>query len=595
MARRLARAAAVALAAAGIALGALALGVLDGLDGQATDARFALRGERPVRDVAVVAIDDTSFGELKRRWPFPRSLHARVIDRLRAAGARQIAYDVQFTEPTSPGQDGALYDAVARARHVVLSTTEVGAGGATDVLGGDENLRRAGARAGHTGAPAESDGIIRRVEQRVDGLESFPVAAAEAATGRRIRDGALRDGRALIDFSGGPGTVPSLSFSRVLSGRFDPALVRGRVVVVGASAPSLQDVHHTSTAREQVMSGPELQAAAISTALRGFPLRSAPPAVSLIGLLLLALAAPLASLRLRPLAIGLIAAGALAAYAVAAQLLFEAGLVVWVAAPVLALALGTLGALGLRLAAEGAERRRTREAFARFVPESVVKELVDHGEGGRRLPARRLEATVLFCDLRGFTALAESVSAERVMELLDRYLTAMSEAVLDNGGTVVSFMGDGLMAVFGSPIARDDHAVVALAAAREMLERRLPAFNTWLAASGLTRVRMGVGLNSGPVMSGTVGSDRRLEYAAVGDTTNVAARIEGMTKDRGGGLLLSGATYELLGDAAQALQPAGVAELRGRAEAVELWTLRQGRGLHLVEQPASEPSRPAAS
>jgi adenylate cyclase len=590
MARRLGLAAAVALAAAGIALGGAAVGIFDGLEGQAIDGRFAVRGERPVKDVAVVAIDDRSFGELKRRWPFPRSMHGRVIDQLRKAGARQVAYDVQFTEPSSAREDGALFDAVGRAGHVVLSTTEVGSHGSTNVLGGDANLRAAGARAGHTGAPADGDGIIRRLAARVDGLESFPVASAEAATGRQLHNAALSGGRALIDFPGGPGTVPSLSFSRVLSGRFDPALVRGRVVVVGASAPSLQDVHHTSTAREQVMSGPELQAAAISTALRGFPLRRAPLALSLLGLLLMALVAPLASLRLRPLAIGLAAAGALAAYPVGAQLLFGAGQVVWVAAPMLALVLGTLGALGLRLAAEGRERRRTREAFARFVPESVVEELVDRGDGGRRLPARRLEATVLFCDLRGFTAVAEGLGAERVMELLNRFLTSMSEAVLDNGGTVVSFLGDGLMAVFGSPVPREDHARAALSAAREMLEQRLPAFNAWLGESELGSLRMGVGLNSGPVMSGTVGSERRLEYAAVGDTTNVAARIEDMTKDRGGGLLLSGATYELLGDAAQALQLAGVTGLRGRARAVELWTLRPERPLHLVEETASRPA-----
>ena len=173
------------------------------------------------------------------------------------------------------------------------------------------------------------------------------------------------------------------------------------------------------------------------------------------------------------------------------------------------------------------------------------------------------------------------------MELLNRYLTAMSEAVLDEGGTVVSFMGDGLMAVFGSPIARPDHASAALAAAREMLERRLPDFNEWLAERELSALRMGVGLNSGAVMSGTVGSERRLEYAAVGDTTNVAARIESMTRDRGGGLLLSAATYELLTpQEARALEPAGVAELRGRSGTVELWTLRGTRpALRLLEAP----------
>jgi adenylate cyclase len=571
MRSRLAAATAVALAAASLTLLAGFAGMLDRLEGQAIDARFDLRGEREANDVAVVAIDAETFGALSRRWPFPRSDHARVVDRLRAAGVRQIAYDVQFTEPTRPREDLALYDAVARAGDVVLSTTEVDRG-RTNVLGGDANLRDADARAGHTGTPADPDGVIRRVSPSVDGLDTFAVAAAESATGREVRDEALDDGRALIDFPGPPGTVPTVPFSQVLSGRFDERLLRGRVVVVGATAPSLQDVHHTSTARSVVMSGAELQASAISTALRGFPLREAPGLCGALVAVLMALLAPLASLRFRLLGIAALAAAALIAYAVAAQLLFGAGLVVPVAGPVLALALGTMGALGMRVAAEARARRRTREAFSRFVPEPVVRELVDRGETVRGLPGRRVEATVLFCDLRGFTAIAETLPAERVLEMLNRYLTTMSEAILDNGGTVVSFQGDGLMAVFGTPVEGPDHARDAFAAAKEMLGPRLAAFNAWLAERDLEPLEMGVGLNSGPVMSGTVGSDRRLEYAAVGDTTNVAARLENLTKERGGGLLMSGKTRKLLGNE-PGVVPAGETSLRGRTASVALWTI----------------------
>src|SRR3954471_21681605 len=150
---------AVAAAVVAVALGFRLFGVLDRVEGAGVDARFELRGQNPRHDVAVVAIDDTTFSELGGRWPFPRSLHARVIDRLRAAGARQIAYDVQFTEPSADGrQDVALLDAVARARHVVLSTTEVDPHGRTNVLGGDANLRGAGARAANTGLPNGSGG-----------------------------------------------------------------------------------------------------------------------------------------------------------------------------------------------------------------------------------------------------------------------------------------------------------------------------------------------------------------------------------------------------------------------------------------------------
>src|SRR4051812_29001691 len=165
---------AVALSAAAVAFAVQATGLVDRLEGDTVDARFELRGKKPANDVAVVAVDDTTFSELAVRWPFPRSLHARVIDRLRKAGARQIAYDVQFTEPTKPREDQALLDAVVRARHAVLSTTEVDAHGHTAVLGGDDQLRQVGARAANTGVFNEAGGVVRRFRYSVDGLKTFP-------------------------------------------------------------------------------------------------------------------------------------------------------------------------------------------------------------------------------------------------------------------------------------------------------------------------------------------------------------------------------------------------------------------------------------
>jgi adenylate cyclase len=264
---------------------------------------------------------------------------------------------------------------------------------------------------------------------------------------------------------------------------------------------------------------------------------------------------------------------ALALYALAAYVAFRAGLVVAVATPALALLAGTLGALGLRVAAESRERRRTRDLFGRFVPQAVVDELLDEPGAERRLAGRRLDSTVMFCDLRGFTTFAESLPAERVLGVLNRYLSEMSEAILDHGGTVVSYMGDGIMAVFGSPLARDDHAQIGFEAACEMLDTRMPRVNAWLREQGLSEFRMGIGLNSGPVMSGTVGSDRRLEYAAIGDTTNVAARIEAATKEQNGGLLLADSTRSALSDGAERLVRRGELDVRGRSGGVVVWTL----------------------
>src|SRR5919205_1042165 len=227
----------VGVAMALVAVLAYATGAAAPLERNSVDLRFALRGPQAPGEVVVVQIDDKTFDQLNQRWPFPRSVHARLIDRLRAAGARTIAYDVQFTEPTEPREDNALISAVARAHGTVLATTEVGDDGSTRVFGGDAVLRQVGARAGNSSLVADPGGVFRRFPFEIDGLESFGVATAEAATGRQI-DSAVFGGRsAWIDFRGPPGTIPTFSFSDVLAGRVKPESLRNRIVVVGASAP----------------------------------------------------------------------------------------------------------------------------------------------------------------------------------------------------------------------------------------------------------------------------------------------------------------------------------------------------------------------
>ena len=262
-------------------------------------------------------------------------------------------------------------------------------------------------------------------------------------------------------------------------------------------------------------------------------------------------------------------------YLVAAQLAFDAGWIVPVVAPLAALAAGLVGTLLVFWLSATFERARTRDAFARFVPDAVVDQVLTRAteEGDPRLGGERMDATVMFSDLRGFTSFAEALEPEQVIEILNRYLTAMSEAILDHGGTLVAYMGDGIMAVFGAPVASDDHPDRALAAARDMLDR-LDEFNDWMREHGLgDGFKMGIGLQLGPVMSGNVGSERRLEYAAIGDTTNTAARLEAMTK---------GTPYQLYVPSRRATdwprrrRSSSSCELdvRGREHAIRVWGLR---------------------
>lgn len=220
------------------------------------------------------------------------------------------------------------------------------------------------------------------------------------------------------------------------------------------------------------------------------------------------------------------------------------------------------------------ERERVRETFSRFVPEPVVDEVLRRTDDDLRLPGVRVAGTVMFSDLRAFTTFAETTPAHEVIEVLNNYLTEMSDAILDNGGTLVAYMGDGIMAVFGAPIEAEDHADRALTAAREMLRKRLPRFNRWLRKNGFQHdFRMGIGLSSGPLMSGTVGSSRRLEYAAIGDTTNTASRLESMTKQTSHSILISEATRRLLRQPPNDLVFVDEVEVPGKRSKIKLWTL----------------------
>jgi adenylate cyclase len=220
------------------------------------------------------------------------------------------------------------------------------------------------------------------------------------------------------------------------------------------------------------------------------------------------------------------------------------------------------------------ERERVRYLFSRFVPEHVVDEVLSRTDDDLRLAGVTLEATVMFSDLRGFTAFAERLPADTVIDVLNCYVREMSDEILDNGGTLASFSGDGIMAVFGAPIETAEHADHALAAAGAMLRARLPRFNEWLTDRGLPGgFRMGVGLCSGPTISGTVGSERRLEYATVGDTANTASRLEAMTKGTPYSLLVADSTRRLLRRPPDDLLFVDELPVRGRQVPIRIWTL----------------------
>jgi adenylate cyclase len=569
----------VGLGMAGLALVAFGTHLFRGLELGTVDVRFSTRGEQAApKNIAVVAIDADTFSDfnsagLAGRYPFRRRRFARVIDNLSKDGAKVIAYDIQFTEQTTADDDTALIESVARAGNVVLATTEVDEQGHTNVFGGDDVVRQVGARVGNGNFPTDSGGFIRRVAFKVDKLKSFSLVAAERATGKTITPAAFGH-RATnwIDYRGAPGTFETHSFSKVYFGRFERGTFRGKIVVVGPSAPTLQDIHPTSSG--DGMSGAEVQANAISTALRDFPLKSVPGWLNVLLIVGLGLLAPLASLRLSLAWTLVLAISAAALYVVVTQIAFQLGWVLSFVYPFGSLVLASIGSLGAHYLLAAFERERVRDVFSRFVPESVVEQVLARTDKDLRLGGVSLTGTIMFTDLRGFTTFSESLPAPRVIEAVNYYLSEMTEAILAHEGTLVSYEGDGIMAVFGAPIEQEDHADRAVSTAREMLVERLPRFNAWLREMELGNgFKMGIGLNTGPFMSGNVGSERRLEYTVIGDATNTASRLQGMTKGEAYLCYIADSTREALTREVDDLVFVDELDVRGRQEKVRIWSI----------------------
>ncbi len=581
------------LAAIAGTLALAAAGAVERLEFQSIDTRFAIRGsEGAPKDVVVVGVDAKTFrsraeGGIGEQWPFARYRHAQVVDELVRDGARVIAYDVQFTEPSPTGKqsdDERLFEAVFEATQagypVVLATTEVDPDGSTAVFGDDATRRELGAGVGNAIMPGDPGGVVRRVPYEHDGLRSFAVNTARAVQGKAPPRSEFDDGGPLIAFPGPPGTIPTYSFSDVALGKFPRGTFNDKVVIVGATAPSLQDLSATSTSGNGLTPGPELQAAAIQTILSGFPLKEAPDWIAVLLMVLFALIPPLLGMRRLPIVrvrvppvvgflIALVIGGV---YLVIAQFAFNGGRVLPVALPLTALFLSAIFTLAALLLVEASDKRRIHDLFSRFVPEKVVNQVVANADEELRLGGESRNATVLFSDLRGFTTYSETRPPADVIDILNGYLSEMTDAILDAGGTLVAYMGDGIMAVFGAPLDQSDHCDRALRAGRDMLTR-LDRYNRE-ELKGQEPFRMGVGLNTGEVISGNVGSERRLEYTVIGDITNTAARIEGLTKGTPYGLLMAQSTVDGLAETPPDIEFHEDLAIRGRSDTVRLWGVR---------------------
>ncbi|MEO4001483.1 adenylate/guanylate cyclase domain-containing protein [Mesorhizobium sp. CAU 1732] len=539
----------------------------------------ALPDDAPI----IVAIDESSLAEIGLQWPWPRELHARLIESLRAAGARAIGMDIIFADPTRPQADAAL--AAVMGPEIVLAADEtfVETPQSSQLIRVEPlaALTDAGAVPGIASISLDGDGTLRRMPaypdsfaRRLRGIASGE--AGEAASG-------------LVQVYGPARTYQTVSYYQALDPPefLPPDTFRDRIVIVGLSlqnAPTIAaggaDAYATSHtwSTGRLVAGAEIQATLYDNLRPGVLIQPAPEPIRLLGVVVAIALAAFAVWRgsgRKTLVIGL---GALALLVTGSFLLLHgARFYMPPVAPALAFILVASAQSAWDYAAESRQRREIVRAFSQYLSPILVDRLASDPTQ-LKLGGERRTLSVLFADVRGFTTLAERMKddPERLTNIVNRLLDPLSRIVLEEGGTIDKYIGDCIMAFWNAPLDEPDHAAKAVAAGLRM-EGVLVALNEELAAEAqpgddVIRLGIGVGINTGDCIVGNMGSRLRFDYSALGDAVNLAARLESKTRDYGVPVIVGPETAGLVAGRFALTELDRIA-VKGRSEATPIYAV----------------------
>jgi len=599
--------------------------------------------------IAIVEINDDSIRRMEPlvgRWPWPRLVHAQLIDYLSAGGARVIAYDVLFaehdrhkfmvgdTEWTGEESDRALVDATKKAGNVVHAAEASSAALATagrsptrpdgciehrpTMTPPFEELANVARAVGHTLFVIDSDGPLRRTSPlvEVDGrsvpslaliatmlssdLKSEEVSVRNEALNigsfvvplvpERIADYENKDARAcraLIAWRGpaqnpaGLPTFESFSFYDLFYSQqqalenqkpqIDPATFRDRVVVVGVTAQGLHEVF-TTPFGEGAIAGPEVHANIIDAWQSHRTIAPGPGWHGVIQTLLLALFVALVGMYANAWITGAAAVAALGALAWLSVSMFAIGAWIPVTVPGLAIVFAFVGDLAWKYVVEGREKRQIKKLFSRYVAKDVYDQLLADPSRAALGGARR-NMTVLFSDVRGFTTLSEKGRPEDVVRQLNEYFSRMVQVLFEHRGTLDKFVGDMVMALFGAPLDDPDHAEHAVQTALAM-SVALDELNREWQSQGRLPLDIGIGINTGDMVAGNIGSDTIMSYTVIGDAVNLGSRLESLNKEYGTRIIISEATRARL-KGRYDIRPLGEVVVKGKSEAVAIFEVKQ--------------------
>ncbi len=593
------------------------------------------RPSAPADGIALVFIDNYSLQRMEPqvgRWPWPRMAHAMVIDFLAAAGARVIVYDIVFaerdlrkfmvgdTEWTGEESDAALVDSTRQAGNVIHAAEAAGAAliDASREIAVDFSapalntklpaaacvetrprlsppfpaLAQASRAIGHTLFIYDSDGPLRRIAPIVSvGDRTIPsLSLAAASLAGTVATPAVNQDQgqcaALVPWRGpalNPNGQPTFSYysfyellysqQQRLEGHqpgIDPALFKDRIVIVGGNAEGLNE-NFTTPFPQGEINGPEVHANMIDALLAHRSIVRSPAWVTVMLTLAGAGIVGGAGLFLNAWLTGVVALSAAAILVWQSVSFFARGTWMPLTVPVLAIVFAFVGDLAWKYFVEGRDKRLIKKLFSRYVSKDVFDQLVADPSLAALGGARR-HMTVLFSDIRGFTTMSEKGTPEEVVAQLNQLFTRLVAVVFDHRGTVDKFVGDMVMALYGAPLDDGDHADHAVQTALAMI-RTLNEMNVEWQSQGKPTLDIGIGINTGDMVAGNIGSDTIMSYTVIGDAVNLGARLESLNKDYGTRIIISESTRAAL-KGRYDIHPLGDVVVKGKTKPVAIFEVK---------------------
>lgn len=616
----------IAMAAALVVNLGFHFGLFDGLELKTFDARARHINKQPSSDVAIILVDEASLRGMNPvvgRWPWPRSVHADVVEFLSMSGAKAVLFDILFTEnervfgvpkgALSPS-DRSLVDATAAAGNVIHAAQivvdeedEYNKGGLNKPMPKDfsqrfsvkvsgapsskhnnyylpiKELYRASNGIGIVEFLSDSDGVYRRTKlfRNYQGnlYPVLPVApllnilqpeSISQEDGRIVMHGVRQDplskdskdveiplqqdGSYLVNMHGGfkPYSMSGIlsSIQKIKNGDLEnlpinPDEFRDKVVFIGGSAVGIEDLKPTSMGSNTP--GVYLHASVYNNIIRGDFLSYTGKLATSISILIFALVVSMAILWSRTniyyqLSIPFILAFG---YMATSIWLFGQNIVLDMVAPTVSIIVAWMCTFAFLSITEGKDKKKIKRMLSQYVSPSILATLIDKSPKDvlKAEVGTKENLTILFSDIRGFTSISERLEAEQVVELLNGYLSGMVDVIFEHEGTLDKFIGDAIMAFWGAPIKTNDHGLMAVQAALDM-RRQLVIFNQGLVARGGFPIDIGIGIHTGAVILGNIGSEKKLDYTVIGDNVNLASRMEGLTKSYGSPILITESTYD---------------------------------------------------